>query len=118
MSDYGDLRARIRCRRKIAGMVNTNRKNSPAFNSSSTDREHGVRVFDVESKKGKGRGKKAMATVGIANAGGLSNNPAWQVAKAISEALAPSTAPGKVTSWKDMTPEECAEMTRLYGKKG
>lgn len=33
------------------------------------------------------------------------------------DALDPAKAPSKVKSFKDMTPEERAEMQRLYGKR-
>jgi len=37
--------------------------------------------------------------------------------QALRDALDPAKAPSKVRSYKDMTPEERAEMQRLYGAK-
>ena len=48
----------------------------------------------------------------------LKNNPANTLARAISNALDPDKAPGKVRTLADMSEEERAEMQRLYGRNG
>lgn len=49
---------------------------------------------------------------------GSVGDPARIIAKQISAALDPAKAPGKVRRLADMTPEERAELERLYGRKG
>lgn len=49
-------------------------------------------------------------------AGGMAQDPRWSAARRIAEALDPTTAPGRVRTLADMTPEERAKMLALYEK--
>lgn len=49
--------------------------------------------------------------------GKVDHDPRLGIAKAISEALDPSNRRQECRTFADMTPEERAEMQRLYGKK-
>lgn len=61
------------------------------------------------------RGKMRMAEVGVISRG--CRSPAVQLGQAISEALDPARAPGKVRTLFDMTAEEKAAMEAQYDAK-
>lgn len=88
-------------------------KNAPA---GVGEAETKVAIYHVDLRADAGTYKGGMAVVGTRTNG--MRNPTHMIASAISEALDPTRASGKVKAFKDMTPEEQAEMRRLYEKPG
>ena len=116
------VRSRVRRIRQLARGSNTKKVGGP-------DETLGVLVFAAETHKearrrrggqrakpGEGRGGR-YAVVGQAHSS-YSRNPVEGIAKSIRDALDPVKAPGKVKTFAEMTPEEQAEMKRLYERGG
>lgn len=75
---------------------------------------YGATNVHVQKVEHFGAGKKRMATVSLPQVRPVNNDPAHEIAKRIREALDPNEAPRPVKSLKDMTPEEQAQMRKLY----
>lgn len=74
-----------------------------------------IHILDVESRnRGTGKGNVKLATVGLLT-GSRSFNPAHKIARAITEALDPARAPGKIRTLADMSAEERMKLEREYG---
>lgn len=70
----------------------------------------------ARSANGKHFGKSAMRRAGLRSGMGMHRAANYVIADRIVEALDTTTAPGKVRTLADMTPEERAKMLRLYAK--
>lgn len=62
------------------------------------------------------RGEKGGSLL-LKSAPGSLKHPGERLGEAITNALDPTRAPGKVKTFAEMTPEEREEMRRLYEKK-
>lgn len=105
--------------RRIASGQRQPRSKAPPNMSDIGLHHEGLYVTGVEMDS-KRPGVKRSGTVTFSSRtgrGGTGHDPRTIIGLRIQEALDPRTAPRPVKSLKDMTPEEQAEMKRLYEKK-
>lgn len=104
-----DPRKEALLRRKLAAGGGRTLGETPRKKARGLIGDAGAHVVAVQQRK-----KRAWRTASVAGTGSF-YNPSNRVAKAIDDSLKPEYAPSPVRTLADMSPEEIAELERIYG---